>query len=161
MDILEGDEVFFFKQNKYPSQCRLIVYMSCLVLSLSALVFSRAGYASWGLSFSSVWYYLHLVFSACMAAVKSRPVPHHCEVIFFWSLGIMKCTCMVFTFENGVPLMRKGASVVWHHSLLLMNSFNKTEAAVFSCRLCFLRAFLFISLLLVPIDIWSNIEKGT
>jgi len=108
-----------------------VYVLSCLVLSLSALVFSRAGYASWGLSFSSVWYYLHLVFSACMAAVKSRPVPHHCEVIFFWSLGITKCTCMVFTFENGVPLMRKGASVVWHHSLLLMNSFNKTEAAVF------------------------------
>jgi len=37
--------------------------------------------------------------------------------------------------------------VVWHHSLLLMNSFNKTEAAVFSCRLCFLRAFPFISLI--------------
>jgi len=37
--------------------------------------------------------------------------------------------------------------VVWHHSLLLMNSFNKTEAAVFSCRLCFLRAFPFISLM--------------
>jgi len=35
--------------------------------------------------------------------------------------------------------------VVWHHSILLMNSFNKTEAAVFSCRLCFLRAFPFIS----------------
>ena len=31
----------------------------------------------------------------------------------------------------------RGASVVWHHSLLLMNGFNKTEAAVFSCRLCF------------------------
>jgi len=31
------------------------------------------------------------------------------------------------------------------HSLPLMNSFNKTEAAVFSCRLCFLRAFPFIS----------------
>jgi len=28
-----------------------------------------------------------------------------------------------------------------------MNSFNKTEAAVFSCRLCFLRAFSFISLI--------------
>jgi len=40
--------------------------------------------------------------------------------------------------------------VVWHHSLPLMNSFNKTEAAVFSCRLCFLRAFPFISLLLGP-----------
>jgi len=37
--------------------------------------------------------------------------------------------------------------VVWHHSLLLMNGFNKTEAAVFSYRLCFLRAFPFISLL--------------
>ena len=33
-----------------------------------------------------------------------------------------------------------------HHSLLLMNGFNKTEAAVFSCSLCFLRAFSFISL---------------
>ena len=28
-----------------------------------------------------------------------------------------------------------------------MNGFNKTEAAVFSCRLCFLRAFPFISLI--------------
>ena len=37
--------------------------------------------------------------------------------------------------------------MVWHHSLPLMNSFNKTEAAVFSCRLCLLRAFPFISLL--------------
>ena len=30
-----------------------------------------------------------------------------------------------------------------------MNGFNKTEAAVFSCGLCFLRAFLFISLSLI------------
>ena len=30
---------------------------------------------------------------------------------------------------------------------LLMNGFNQTEAAVFSCRLCFLRAFPFISLI--------------
>ena len=40
-------------------------------------------------------------------------------------------------------------SVVWHHSLLLMNGFNKTEAAVSSCRLCFLRDFPFISLILL------------
>ena len=40
-----------------------------------------------------------------------------------------------------------GASVVWHPSLPLMNSFNKTEAVFFSCRLCFLRAFPFISLI--------------
>jgi len=75
------------------------------------------------------------------------PSNHHCVVIFFWSSGIMECTRMLFTFENGVPLMRKGASVVWHHSLLVMNSFNKTEAAVFSCRLCFLRAFPLITLI--------------
>jgi len=43
--------------------------------------------------------------------------------------------------------------VVWHHSLPLINSFNKTEAAVFSCRLCFLRAFPFISLLCPGRDI--------
>jgi len=27
-------------------------------------------------------------------------------VIFFWSSGILECTCMFFTFENGVSLMR-------------------------------------------------------
>jgi len=32
-------------------------------------------------------------------------------------------------------------------TLIKSNSFNKTEAAVFSCRLCFLRAFPFISLI--------------
>ena len=82
-----------------------------------------------------------------MAAAKSRPVLHHCVVIFFWPSGIMECTCMLFTFENGVSLMRQNASVVWHHSLLLINSFNKTEAAVFSCRQCFLKSFSFISLI--------------
>ena len=54
--------------------------------------------------------------------------------------------------------------MVWHHSLPLTNSFNKTEAAVFSCRLCFLRAFPFISLNYVMItsrifilqSIWQN-----
>jgi len=47
-----------------------------------------------------------MVFIACVAAVKSRPVLHHCVVIFYWSSVIMECTCMLFTFENGVPLMR-------------------------------------------------------
>jgi len=51
--------------------------------------------------------------------------------------------------------MRPGASVVWHYSLLLMNSFNKTEAAVFSCRLCFLRAFPFTSLILLTQLVFS------
>ena len=37
----------------------------------------------------------------------------------------------------------------------LMNSFNKTEAAVFSCRLCFLRAFPFISLICMGSRAWG------
>ena len=37
--------------------------------------------------------------------------------------------------------------MVWHHSLPLINSFNKTEAAVFPCRLCFLGVSRFISLI--------------
>ena len=45
--------------------------------------------------------------------------------------------------------MHNVETVKRHHSLLLMNSFNKTEAAVFSCRLCFLMAFPFISLSLI------------
>ena len=70
---------------------------------------------------------------------------HHCVVIFFWSSGIMDC--MLFTFENKVPLMRQGASVVLHLSLPLMKSVNKTEAAVFPYRLYFLSAFSFRSLI--------------
>jgi len=69
----------------------------------------------------------NLVLDACVAAVKCRPVFHHFVVIFFWSSGIMECA--LFTFENTVPLVRLGASVVWHLSLPLMNSFNKSEAA--------------------------------
>ena len=41
--------------------------------------------------------------------------------------------------------MRWEVSVVWYLSLPLMNILNKTEAAIFHCRLCFLRAFPFIS----------------
>jgi len=31
------------------------------------------------------------VFSACLTALKCRPVLHHCVDIFFWSSGIMDC----------------------------------------------------------------------
>jgi len=43
----------------------------------------------------------------------------------------------------------RGLSVVWHISLPLMNSFNKTEAAVVPWMLCFLRAFPFIRLIII------------
>jgi len=50
-------------------------------------------------------------FSACVAAVKCRPVVHNCVVVFFWSSETMDC--MLRTFKIRIPLMQKKASVVW------------------------------------------------
>jgi len=41
----------------------------------------------------------------------------------------------------------KYSVVEWHISFPLMNSFNKTEAAIFECMLVILGAFPFISLI--------------
>jgi len=76
----------------------------------------------------------------CVTAVKCRPVLQHCVVIFSGPQG-----SWILHFNNKVPLMRWEVSVVWYLSLPLMNILNKTEAAIFHCRLCFLRAFPFIS----------------
>jgi len=35
--------------------------------------------------FHKHYYLLQLMFSACVAAVKSRPVLYHCVIMFFWS----------------------------------------------------------------------------
>jgi len=67
---------------------------------------------------------------------------------FFSTLYLHGVYMYVFYIWKWSSAHALGASVVWHHSLPLINSFNKTEAAVFSCRLCFLRAFPFISLVL-------------
>ena len=53
------------------------------------------------------------------------------------------CFLMWFPFWLAVH----GAPVVWHLSLPLINSFNKTKAAIFPCKQCFLRAFPAISLI--------------
>ena len=50
------------------------------------------------------------MFIACVAAVKSRPVLHHCEVVFFWSSGIMAC---MFTFKKKSSCHAEWGSVVW------------------------------------------------
>ena len=47
-------------------------------------------------------------------------------ILTYWILD-----CFLFSFENRDLLMRQGASELWHISLPLMNSFNKTEAAIF------------------------------
>jgi len=50
--------------------------------------------------------------------------------------------CMLLTLENSSA----HALVVWHLLLPLMNSFNKTDAAIFMYRLRFHGAFPFLSL---------------
>jgi len=61
-------------------------------------------------------------------------VLHHCVVIFFWSSGINDCMFVYIWKRSSAHAL--GASVVWHFSLPLMKSFNKTEAAVFLFRPC-------------------------
>ena len=87
---------------------------------------------------SSIYFnLLQLVLSTCVAAVKCRPELHHCVVISFWSSEIMECMLFAFVLKIEFRLCARGASVVWHLLLPLMNSFNKTEIAIFHCRLCF------------------------
>jgi len=45
-----------------------------------------------------------VVFRTCVAVVKCRIVLHRCKITGFWSYGIM--SCMLFIFDNRVPLMR-------------------------------------------------------
>jgi len=76
-----------------------------------------------------------------------------CVVIYFWSKrSLIVC---FFTFEKKFCSCARGRQ--WCGiSLPLMNSFSKTEAAIFTCRPCFLRAFPFISLinLICVLNIW-------
>ena len=52
--------------------------------------------------FKQMYELIQLVFSACVAAVKSRPVLHHCVVIFVWSSEIMECTCMLLSSAHAL-----------------------------------------------------------
>jgi len=56
------------------------------------------------------------------------------------------CLVLRFTFENRVPLMRHGASVMWYLSFPLMNSFNKTGAAIFRMQAVLSEGFPFSQL---------------
>jgi len=58
------------------------------------------------------------------------------------SSGIMDCVLFTFKKSSAHSLW---VSVVWHLSLPIMNSFNKTEAAISQSRLRCLRAFAFLS----------------
>jgi len=75
--------------------------------------------------------------NACVAVVKCHPVLHQCVLIFCWSSRIIDCIHVFFTFENRVPEFRSCAMG------LLMNSFNKIEAAISQMQIMVLEEFLF------------------
>ena len=64
--------------------------------------------------------------SVCVAAVKCHPVLHHCGVLYFSGPHGLWINCMLFTLEKEFRSCAKG-----HLSLPLINSFNKTESAIF------------------------------
>jgi len=93
-------------------------------------------------SLSSVYFILlQLVLSSCVTAVKCRPILYHSVVIFFWSSGTIDCM-FVYIWKWSSAHAQRGRWWFGVFLLPLMNSFNKTEVAVFSFRPCFLRASL-------------------
>jgi len=85
----------------------------------------------------------HYMCGGCKKSPRTTSLCSHI-VLVLQDHGVYMYVVYIWKWSSAHAL---GASVVWHHSLPLINSFDKIEAAVFSCRLCFLRAFLFISLL--------------
>jgi len=78
----------------------------------------------------------------------------------YWIRSIAKTVFAIHMFLNSLMVSNKIAHAISFMyyvkpiSVHMQNtrncySFNKTEAAVYSCRLCFLRAFPFISLILL------------
>ena len=106
------------------------------------------GKSSIALALKKVYDYGGLVSTAgvqCLCGGCKTVVLHYCVVIFFGPHGSRSVHVCCLHLKMEFRSCARGVS----HSLLQMNSFNKTEAAVFSCRLCFLSAFSFISLILL------------
>ena len=59
--------------------------------------------------------------------------------LHFWSSASLNCVVLVWKLRSAHDL---GASVGRNLKFSLMNSFNKTEAAISPCKLCFLRTAL-------------------
>ena len=56
----------------------------------------------------------------CQTQIMCQEMSPRSRLFVLWNHGLY----VLLTFENRVPLMRKVASVVWHTSYTLMNSFN-------------------------------------
>jgi len=82
------------------------------------IIVSIGGFVVGAVHSAGIWNVCFRVTFCIYKIIKS------CLAKQFWSSWIMDCTCMLLTFGKRVPLMRQGASVVWHPSLPLMNNFN-------------------------------------
>jgi len=117
------------------------------ILKTEAAVFSCRPFFLGAFPFIS-FIYLTTAGNKCLCGgCKMSPRTTSLRVIICWSSGIIGCTGMLFTFENTwksrVPLMRFGASVEWHQSLPLMNSFNKNRGRCFFVQAMPPEGFLF------------------
>ena len=82
---VSGVECFINKNSFYKNETSIFLISGC---------------TSWGLSlFSVVFNLLELMFSARMAAVKCRPVLHHCVVISNLFSRVMGCVCLHLKIE--------------------------------------------------------------
>jgi len=43
-----------------------------------------------------------------LSGLVEERLPREWNILGSWSSGIMECTCISFTFKNGVPVMRLG-----------------------------------------------------
>ena len=124
----------------YPLQYMNVIVSSCvicfMVKSLFYLVSFSLNNTSYSFNVIFRWLLTTNVNNVCIVLLAQTSLSYavYMYVVYIWK----------WSSADAI-----GASVVRHHSLLLMISFNKTEDAVFSCRLCFLMAFPFISLILL------------
>ena len=81
------------------------------------------------------------MFSKRLVVVKWRPVLHYCVVIFFWSSGIMGCICLLL--KKGFRLFARVRQWCGIYHNIWWSALLKPRLLFCSCRLCFLRAFLF------------------
>jgi len=68
---------------------------------------------------------------------------HGLYVVYIWEKSSAHALCGVSGVASSLPLM---------------NSFNKTEAAFYSCRLCFLGAFPFLSFVKIAHEV-HNVQN--
>ena len=119
------------KQICHKGRRLKIVELSIPQLSIMIITNSK-----WSILYYNLWNYAYVMSQRSVWTEYNKTSLFH-----MYTPLLLRKRLNVFSYQStelGIPLAY----------LLLMNSFNKTEAAVFSCRLCFLRAFPFISLMI-------------